>query len=145
MNIFFGTRGDIRNTQALIEQLKWKFVPANWIKNKPDGTPDLEGEPEKRFMTPSIKPLMLWDLQIPEEHQDIFLNTLFGDSPYKNAGARESKVYNFFVNKLRKILKLDKMPKYDKSKVFPINKDHLDMVFIGIHKDEHWKNGVEKL
>jgi len=77
MNIIFGTRGDVRNIREMIEQINWHYLPTKWNKTNKDGTMDIKGKPEIRLLTPSLKPVMLWDLQVPEEYRDLILTTLF--------------------------------------------------------------------
>ena len=150
MHLFAAIRGNINAVNQFITELQGKYLPFKW-----------RDSPDKPFQDMSvqlnIQPIQLYSFVFPESSKDLVLSTILGQSvpnkisgstiikEDKGAGKPNNPRYKKFVWMLRKLLKLEPIPKYDETKIMPITKNSMEIVGIGIKKDGLDKNGNEGL
>lgn len=129
MHLFFATRGEQSHVRRFLENLQYQHFP--WkIKNQ-------KGKVETSIVQGHLQPIQLWSYVFPEEHLDIVLRTLH---PGKHKGKEK------YLAVLRKILGAKKIPKWNpKGNVLPQYHHFVDVVGIGIRKDNYNKYGNEQL
>lgn len=52
---------------------------------------------------------------------------------------------NFMINKIRQVLKLEKIPEYDSKQQFRVINQFVTVHSVGIKKDKYTENGIEML
>jgi hypothetical protein len=88
-----------------------------------------------------VNPIQLWEICYPREQKDAMLTTLFGKD---NAGKPMHSKHQMGIAMLRKMLKVDKIPEYNGSKMFPTGQPlHTEVIGIGQKEDEELPCGTE--
>src|SRR3990167_9981027 len=102
MHLMLLTRGNINEVRKFINSLN-----QTWLNHMSDYQ---TGKPEEAFTQINVQPIELWSIVFPEEHKDIILNSIFegGDG---SIVPHMKKKYQFFVNMLRRLMKLKPVPK----------------------------------
>ena len=140
MHLIIATRGNKRDVDDLITQLQGQYLPTDLCMK--DGKPDPTGKPEKYHLQTLVRPIQLWDLGIPKEHLDLWLNTLDCVRPEN----KRYKGMQWIFNWVRKRLGLKDIPeKYDKTRLLPVSaaKKNTDIIALGTKDDYHNINGTE--
>ena len=114
-----------------ITELQGKYLPFKY--------PNEKGDLEIHSVPIAVRPIQLWEIVFPEEHKDLMLTTLFNGQ----ISPTQHKKHNKFIYGIRKILGVDKIPKFKTEREIPITKDHIEMIGIGIKKD-YWINPKTK-
>jgi len=147
MHLIVATRGLRDEVRKWIEKLSAINMPFKVGKADPEGKIhgiNLEGN----LVIPlRICPVQLWDFSFPEECQDAMLNTLIGRRDTTGTIAPPINPSNKkWVNLLRMGLKLEKIPKFDKTLKFPVEDPMgTEVVAIGIKKDGRFEDGTERI
>ena len=143
MHLFFLSRGMKWHRDKFIETLASLHVP---YKLK-----DTEGKEETRATNVLLQPIEMWSLVFPEENLDTMLRTL---NPKTNQFGVTSKKFPKFSSPkrklalagLRKALGLKKIPDWKpEGNKFPVYKQHIDVIGIGIKEDYRNEYGNECL
>ncbi len=87
----------------------------------------------------AVRPIQLYEVVFPEEHKDVMLSTILGDSK----GKTQHKKHNKFIYALRKILGVEEIPNFKTDLKMPISNMNTEIIGIGIKKDywQHSKTG----
>ena len=136
MHLIIATRGEQHAVQKFIEQLSGQYVPA-MLKMGNDK------KLQKYHIQPLIRPVQLWDIGIPKEHLDLFLNT-FRDV---NENKRYAKV-KWIVDWVRKKAGFKDIPKdYKKDRILPCAaaKKDMDIMVLGLKDDGEIRGGMEAI
>jgi len=126
MHIFFGTRGIKHEVEKFTNELSCQYLTYK--------------HPKGNILQVRLSPIQLWDISFPMEHTDAMLTTLFG----KGGGKTINNRHNKYAVVIRKIMGVQKIPKYKTNLWLPPKPDHIEMIGIGIKEDE-FKDGVEKI
>ncbi len=134
MHIYMMTRGIKHAVDRFINELSAKYLPYKYKTKKMKKF-------EEGLLQVAVRPIQLWEICFPEEHQEIMMNTLFESQE----GKTQHKKHNKFVYALRKILGIEKPPKYKyQKKSLPVYREGVEKVCIGVKKDRY-QNGVEMI
>ena len=138
MHIVTAIRGEKMWLNRFIEDLGAKYVPYP-TKIMPNGKPAL--------IQLRVCPMQLYDISFPKENFDVVANTLFGaeKSPGGYKGTGWTKWQNFFLNLLRKKLRLKECPDYKTDNVLPVVKENLQIMCLGIKDDGVNGDGSEAI
>ena len=132
------TRGLKADVDEMIAQLARKWLPMK-VKGENEGNIP-PGDYNLKIM---VRPIQLWEIVYPKEHNDVVLNTIFlghhGDSWHK----RHHKYTAILRRMLGKNVK--KIGKYDTSKIMPLDIGAVERIAIGIKEDHDFKDGTEAL
>ena len=135
-------KGDRRAVNQFLDELQSKYLSFKYEKADVYGN-FIKGTEEKYYIPISIRylPLGMWEIVFPEEHKDIVLTTILNKNYIENKILWLDK-YLFF---LRRGLKIEKIPDFNKSKFMPIFKNGVDVIPIGYKKDIINEDGHENL
>jgi len=130
------TRGIKHDVDRFIRELAAKYLPFKF-KTK------AEKKETKKLVQVAVRPIQLWEVVFPEEHQDLMLNTLFRGAKGKTQHKRHFK----WVNVIRKILGVSKIPDYDDKTagMLPVYDANVERVGIGIKQDRYQDENGEML
>jgi len=122
-----------------VEQLANMYMPMK-LKNE-------KGEEANVAVQALLQPVELWSFVFPEENLDTVLRTL---NPTTDGigikSSMSSPKRGLALSALRKGLGLKKIPKWKKDgRTYPLHKDNMQIVAIGIKEDYKDKNGTECL
>ena len=119
------TRGPIKYVNEFINDLNTRYLPFKKYNKKTKKMEDL-------WLQMRVCPVQLWDLSYPVEHRDAIHNTIFQGG---NGNSIHKRHQNFLCP-IRKAMKLDKIPNYDRSKklVMP-EPQNIEMIGIGVKDD----------
>ena len=119
------TRGIKHFVDQFITELQGKYLPFKW-------------NGENRTIQVAVRPIQLWEIVFPESSKDVVLNTILGDP--NNSGKKGEPQYKHqkkWVTAIRKILKAEKLPEFKTDQVMPINRQHMELIGIGVKKDRY--------
>jgi len=137
MHLYIITRGIKNSVDQFITELQGKYLPYKWREKNEDAMKDC-------MLQVSVRPIQLWEIAFPEEHKDLMLTTILGE---KGDEDMRDKGILGWLNKLKwtlcTFLGLEKITKYDTSKVLPIQKANVQISGIGLKKDYIMPNGAE--
>lgn len=124
----FLTRGIKHDVDFFINELAHRYVTFDRLNPE---TKKLE----KGMLQLRLSPIQLWDLSYPIEHRDAIHNTIFGTGEGKPIHDRHKK----FIWPVRKAMKLQKLPKYDKTKgkLAMLPPQNIEIIAVGV-KDDYW-------
>ena len=122
MQIYFGTRGGFWDTIKFISELAAQTYKRTYTDGK------------KSIISWHIRPLMLWECCIPKEYENEALAKIF---PYDNHG-----IPKIFITSLQKALGARPISKIV-GPSFDVNRDHIQIVGIGIRDDKDTAKGDE--
>ena len=126
------TRGIKHDVDRFINELSAKYLPFKYQSTTDKKLKDY-------MLQVSVRPVQLWEIAVPKEHQDIMLRTLFKTQPIrKEYGWMKKYIWAF-----RKALGLKPIPKYPAGEVLPVFDANVDKIAIGIKDDYYFANGVE--
>ena len=125
MEVFFISRG-------MNEQVeKWKKYLETWFLPLP--YKDKDGKSHSVSYQLNLKPVNLWGLTFPYQQRDLVLSTLgFADETSNIGWLHKSPQLSI----LRKLLRLQPIPKYEKFPPRYIGKEFVQTFPIGIKEDE---------
>ena len=136
-HLYIITRGIKHLVDEYIKQLSCKYLPMKIFKGDVDGVKE-----DGVFQTQvAVRPIQLWEIVYPKEHQDLMLNTILAGSK----GQTNDKKHQKFANIIRKILRVKPIPEYKTDKMLPIAKAAVDVTAIGVKDDYTMPNGTEGL
>lgn len=133
MHLYILTRGIKHAVDRFITELQGKYVPFKW-KSPTDK------EIKDYMVQLGVRPVQLWEIVFPEDQKDIVLTTILGNEP-----SHPNKMFGKYISWIRKILKIDEIPEYDKKNYMPICKVDVGVVALGVKKDEYHPEGYEGL
>jgi len=136
MHLYAITRGIKKEVDDFITQLQGKYLPFKWREKETDPFKDMSVQ----F---SVRPIQLWEFAFPEEHKDIVLATILGEDEKFLGDPKKDKWIKKMCWGLRKMLKVDPIPKFKKDNAMPICRQHMTVVGIGVKKDGPLSTGVE--
>jgi len=87
----------------------------------------------------SVRPIQLWEIVFPKEHRDVMLKTILSGG----TGETQHKKHRKWVTLLRKVLGIEKIPKYESEKCLPVYKEDIEIVGVGIKEDYTFEDGTE--
>ena len=142
MHTYLAIRGVKKEHDDFINQLQGKFLPHeikhDWGKSGDAGYIK-KGNYQQQV---SVRPITLWEIVYPEQHQELMHRTIFGKSKGNAQYGWQDKILKWF----RKIIKLEPIPDFPEEGDFlPIGKQHLEIVGLGIKKDRYNEHGDEML
>lgn len=137
MHLYLLTRGIKKEVDDWITQLQGKYL--SYKKSK-----DWSGSVQVQ-----VRPIQLWEIVYPKEHNELVLNTLIGEPDCKGIGGgtiTQHKKHQKFIYALRKILGIKPIPKsWATNKIMAMHLgDHIERVGIGI-KEDYDVDGYEQL
>ena len=142
--LVFWPRGNIHCVKRFLNELSAKYLRYTYLDAK-DGK-FIEGTSKDYDVSVAVRLLPLGAIEVvwPEKYTDIMLTTIMGKKPES-----PDKVFHGWTKKyiypLRKIMKLKKIPDYDDKAFFPIFKEGVHIIPIGLHIDNINKEGHEEL
>ena len=130
MHLFAIFRGRKDNVNRAINDLNGKWLP---FTHKTAGT---------GVLNVMANPVQLVEIIFPREHLDCIVNTLGGE---KALGGQESVGYiKKYIRWFRKFAKLKPIENIDaKILQLPINKEHIEIIGLGIKDDKDFEDGTE--
>jgi len=143
MHLFIFARGEWRCLQRFFEELSSKYVNFTFQKFDDETKKFIVGTKENYAAQITIKaglPLNVVEVTFPEGARDTVLTSLLGK--YNPEPVWHQWIYTY-VSFLRVLMKLEKVPKYDDAHHFPLFKDHIEIIPIGIKYDEKDELGNE--
>jgi len=135
MHLYIITRGIKHEVDKFITQLQGKYLPFE-VKKGAAGL-----KKGKYMIQTSVRPIQLWEIAYPKEHNDLMCASLLN----KDKGKPLQKWQEKFVWGIRKALKLKKIPKYKTDEIFPISRDHMEIVGLGVKEDYSFEDGTEAI
>ena len=133
MHLFFLSRGEIWHQRRFIDSLNNMWMPMKIGDNK---------IPIKAL----LQPIQLYSLVFPEENLHNVLRTIRPDNQIGIDSSSPSPARKLPLDILRRGLGLKKIPKWDPNgNKYPLYKEHVQVVGIGIKKDYKDENGNECL
>jgi len=135
MHLYIITRGVKNHVDQFITELQGKYL--TW-ENEKEG--DFGLKKGTHLVQVAVRPIQLWEIVYPEQHSDLVLNSILG----KGEGKPQYTWQNKMVLMIRKILKIEAIPEYKQEHIFPVTKQHMEIVGIGVKKDRY-QNGTEML
>ena len=136
-HLYIITRGIKHLVDEYIKQLSCKYLPMKIFKGDVPGVK----KTAKYQIQVAVRPIQLWEIVYPKEHQDLMLNTILAGSK----GQTNIKKHQKFANMIRKLLGVKKIPEYKTDKMLPIAKASVDVTAIGVKDDYTMQNGTEGL
>lgn len=137
-HLYVVTRGIKHLVDEYIKQLSCKYLP---MMVKAGDIPTIDKDQMMQCQV-AVRPIQLWEVVYPKEHQDLMLNTVLGGSK----GESNIKKLQKYVNMFRKFLGVKPIPDYDtKVGKLPIANADVDITAIGIKEDYTLPNGTEGL
>lgn len=127
MHAYIMTRGIKHKVDQFITELQGKYLPFQY--------PNKDGKNELNMLQLSVRPIQLWEIVYPAEHNDVVLNTLLNGTN----GQTHQKKHHWVVNKIRWLLGVKEIPEYNKANKMPVALDSIEVVGIGV-KDDYWVN-----
>lgn len=139
MELIFAVRGHKMWLDEFIKQLQGKYLPMT-LKMNEQGQIDKNGKDTIMNFQVGVKPYEIYGVSFPKEHKDLMLNTILAGT------TRQEKYSKFdkYLNWIRKLIGLQPIGEYDKSKILPIERSNLDIIGLGIKEDEQtdWGEGL---
>ena len=136
MHLYAITRGIKHEVDKFITELQGKYLRIKYRANKKDKF-------QEAHLQLSVRPIQLWEFGFPEEHKDIVLATILGEDEKFLGDPKKDKWIKKMCWGLRKMLKVDPIPKFKKDNAMPICRQHMTVVGIGVKKDGPLSTGVE--
>jgi len=136
-HLYIVTRGIKHLADEFIKQLSCKYLPMKVFKGDVAGI----DKTQNCQVQVAVRPIQLWEIVYPKEHQDLMLNTLLGGTQ----GGTNHKKHQKFANMMRKVLGIKKIPKYKTDLKLPIQNASVDVTAIGVKDDYTLPNGTEGL
>jgi len=129
MHLYAITRGIKNDVDRFITLLQGAFLPYDKAK----------------VVQVAVRPVQLWEIVFPEEHKDIMLTTVLGgDASMK--GITNQPKHRKWVAMIRKVLGVQKIPKYKTDRQLPCAGAKLNMEVVGVGiKEDYKKDGLERL
>ena len=139
MHLFFLSRGNKLDRDNFVNSLSNMWLPMN-VKDK-------KGNVSIDAVQGLLQPIELWSFNFPEENLEKVLRTLKPDNSIGvNSLECPSPKLSWTLAGIRKMLKLDKIPKWNpKGNSFPLIKNNIKISGIGIKRDYKDKYGNECL
>lgn len=142
MHLYVATRGIKNEVDQFITELQGKYLPMKWRDNKEQPFREIQ------FQV-GVRPIQLWEICYPKEHHDVMCTTILGkeNQLYGNDGSKTGphKWINKFIWIFRKLLHLDPVGEYKTDKIYPISKQHMNVIGLGTKKDYIMENDCEGL
>ena len=130
MHLFAIFRGRKDNVTRAINDLNGKWLP---FEHKTHG---------KGHLNIMANPVQLVEIIFPREHLDCVVNTLGGEKALQ--GQESTKYLKKYFNWFRKFAKLKPIKDIDeKTLQLPINKEHVEIIGLGIKDDKDFDDGTE--
>ena len=89
----------------------------------------------------AVRPIQLFEIVHPATSKDVIHNTLFGEAGTQTQHKKHQK----FINMIRRVLGIKKIPKYKKEEIVPIYKTNLEIMGVGCKADKYDSDGNELL
>lgn len=131
------TRGIKHEVDEFIKQLQGKYLPCRAPLMDPNTGKvirDAKGNLTMRddgLLQLGVRPIQLWEIVYPYEHQDVVLSTLLAG----NSGKPQQKWQEKYVWALQKALKLNPIPPYNNANKLPVRCAGIELVGIGTKRD----------
>jgi len=138
MHTYILTRGNQFWVDQFIKELQGKYLPYEIKSDKCFNNGYKKGILQFQI---GVRPIQLWEIVYPKEQIDLVHNTLFETSDAKPQHAWQEK----HIFAMRKLLRLKKIPAYDKTRLMPITRQNIEVVGIGIKEDRISEAGTEML
>lgn len=130
------TRGAKQWSDEFITELQGKYLPFRWRAPQTKELIDTN-------VQLSVRPIQLYEIVFPEEHKDIILNTILDDYDTVKSRFTQHKFHNKVIWAIRKALHIDPIPEYKRDIKFPVCKNNIEVVGIGVKKD-YWIDKNDK-
>ena len=138
------TRGIKTDVDRFINDLQGKYLPFT-INSEADAKAlNIKGGKGTYQVQVAVRPIQLWEIVYPEEHNDLMLTTIFGNKQGAK-GVTHQKKHRPFVAMIRKWLGVKKLPDYDDKAALPIYKANTEFVGIGVKEDYKLEDGTQAL
>lgn len=128
MHLVFLTRGIKHYVDHFINELSTRYLPVQYMK---------DGKKIDDALQLRVCPVQLWDISFPEEHKDAVMGTVFAQT--QGVVVKQRGHLSKFIWLLRKGLKLDPIPEYEKGKILAmLQPKNIDILGIGVRPDK-WR------
>lgn len=130
MHLYLMTRGIKHEVDQFITELQGKYLPFKWRDLK-----DPNSKLQDTFVQLSVRPIQLWEIVFPKESMDVVLTTVLAG----NNGDTQHKKHQWIINKVRMLLGVKEVPKYNNTNAMPIRRAGIELIGIGV-KEDYWFN-----
>ncbi len=138
MHLYLMTRGIKHDVDRFITELQGKYLTFKGAFDE-KGQVNPTGELKDIMLQLAVRPIQFWEICFPELHKDTILNSIFEGKD----GATQQSKHQKYLWALRKILGCEKIPEYKRDFLFPVYKNNIEMIGIGLKKDYYFPNGME--
>lgn len=126
MHLILATRGVKQWIDEFITELQGIYLP--WHAK-------IKGQDKTDWCVQvGVQPIQLWSITFPEEHKDLILTTILGGEGTNKGKCNTPRLRKYF-DIIRKFIGLEPIPDYSTAKFLPIQKEHMEVIGIGIKKD----------